>query len=86
MVLSNPWVALGNVLLISFTRCDNTILIMTSHMASHKRGNVSKFAEASVEMLIITGIMVMARLTTTTTIIIMIIIIITEWFSVEYQK
>jgi len=55
-------------------------------MASHKRGNVSKFAEASVEMLIITGIMVMARLTTTTTIIIMIIIIITEWFSVEYQK
>ena len=45
MVLSNPWVALANVLQISFTQCDTTILIMTSHVASHKRGNVSKFAE-----------------------------------------
>ena len=42
MVLSNPWVELANVLQISFTQCDTTILIMTSHVASHKRGNVSK--------------------------------------------
>ena len=44
MVLGNPMVALSNVRQISFTLCDTAIL-MTPHMASHKRGNVSKFTE-----------------------------------------
>ena len=45
MVLSNPLVAPTNVLQISFTQCDTTLLLMMSHMVLHKRGNVSKFTE-----------------------------------------
>ena len=36
MVLSNPWVALANVLQISFTQCDTTILIRR-HMWRHTK-------------------------------------------------
>ena len=62
MVLSNPLVARVNVPQISFTQCDTTVLLMTSHMASHKRGNVSKFTENKVlaQILMATGLMVLA--------------------------
>ena len=45
MILNNPMVALANVPQISFTQCDTAVLLMTSHMASHKGGNVSKFTK-----------------------------------------